>query len=172
AAGGLVPPAFPAVTELAAASAPGSGGVVFTPWLAGERSPVDDRWARGGFHNLSLGTARADLIRAVLEGVAYNDRWLHTYVEKFAGRRLDPIRIIGGGAQSDLWCQIHADVMDRTIERVADPNYANLKGAAIFAGLALGAIQKNEVRDLVKVDGAFRPAAATRAVYDRMYAEF
>src|SRR5205823_8917179 len=82
--GGLSTPAFPAVTELAATAPAGSGGVIFTPWLAGERSPIDDRWARGGFHNLGLGTGRADMIRAVLEGVAYNDRWLHEYVEKFA----------------------------------------------------------------------------------------
>ena len=62
--------------------------------------------------------------------------------------------------------------MGRTIERVADPNYANLKGAAIFAGLALGAVGKQEVRDLVKVDGTFRPDPATRDEYERLYAEF
>ncbi|MFN8640415.1 MAG: FGGY-family carbohydrate kinase [Candidatus Binatia bacterium] len=122
--------------------------MLFTPWLAGERSPVTDRRARGGFHNLSLATTRADLVRAVLEGVAYNNRWLHEAVERFAGRRLDPIRIIGGGALSDLWCQIHADVMDRTIERPAEPLRANLRGAALLAALALGA-DADEVRALV-----------------------
>ena len=116
----------------------GSGDVLFTPWLAGERSPVDDRNARGGFHNLSLGTTRAHLVRAVLEGVAYNSRWLHEAVERFAKRRLDPVRVIGGGATSDLWCQIHADVMGRTIERVAEPLHANLRGAALFAGAGAG----------------------------------
>src|SRR5688572_21040481 len=112
------------------------------------------------------------MVRAVMEGVAYNDRWLHTTVEKFAKRRLDHIRIIGGGAQSDLWCQIHADVMDRTIERVAEPYFANLKGAAIFAGLALGDVRPEEVRELVGVDATFRPDPGTRAVYDRLYDEF
>ena len=116
----------------------GSGDVVFTPWLAGERSPVDDRKARGGFHNLSLATTRAHLVRAVLEGVAYNSRWLHEAVERFVRRRLDPVRVIGGGATSDLWCQIHADVMGRTMERVAEPLRANLRGAAMFAGLGPG----------------------------------
>ena len=151
---------------------PGAGDVIFTPWLSGERSPVDDRNARGGFHNLSLATTRAHLVRAVLEGVAYNSRWLHDAVEKFAKRRLDHVRFIGGGAQSDLWCQIHADVLDRTIERVADPVDANLRGAALLAGLALGAVQPGEVRDLVKVDATFRPDHAHRATYDRLYAEF
>jgi xylulokinase len=163
---------FTALTVLASQAAPGSGGVIFTPWLQGERSPIDDRNARGGFHNLSIGTTRDDIVRAVLEGVAYNDRWLHEAVERFTGRRLDPVRIVGGGAQSDLWCQIHADVMDRTIERIAQPYFAQLKGAAIFAGLALGAVAPEEVRALVDVDRTFTPDPATRAVYDELYAEF
>jgi xylulokinase len=157
---------------LAASAAPGSSGVVFTPWLAGERSPIDDRNARAGFHNMSLATTGADLVRAVMEGVAYNDRWLHEAVEKFAKRRLDHVRIIGGGAQSDLWCQIHADVMDRTIERVAQPWYANLKGAAIFAGMALGEVRPEEVHGLVEVDRVFTPDPSTRDIYDRLYREF
>jgi len=160
------------MTDLAAKSAPGAGDVLFTPWLNGERSPVDDRRARGGFHNLSLATGGADLVRAVLEGVAYNSRWLHDAVEGFAKRRLDSIRMIGGGAQSDLWCQIHADVMDRSIERVTEPLNANLRGAAIFAGLALGAVRPQEVRGLVAVDATFSPDPGTRATYDRLYAEF
>jgi xylulokinase len=93
-------------------------------------------------------------------------------VERFAKRRLDPIRIFGGGAIPDLWCQIHADVMDRTIERVANPAHANLRGAALLAGLALGAVARDEVRDLVPVDRVFQPDPATRDAYDRLYAEF
>ena len=164
--------AYEELTALAAGSAPGSGGVLFTPWLAGERSPVTDRRARAGFHNLSLATTRADLVRAVMEGVAYNNRWLHEAVERFAGRRLDPIRMIGGGALSDLWCQIHADAMNRTIERTAEPLHTNLRGAALIAAMALGAVREDEVRDLVPAAGTFTPAANNRAVYDRLYAEF
>jgi xylulokinase len=163
---------FDALNDLGAGAAPGSGDVIFTPWLTGERSPIDDRNARGGFHNVSLSTTKADMVRAVMEGVAYNDQWLHASVEKFAKRKLDNIRIIGGGAQSDLWCQIHADVMDRTIERVAEPWYANLKGAAIFAGLALGELRRDEVHGLVEVDRVFTPDPSTRETYDRLYAEF
>jgi xylulokinase len=81
------------------------------------------------------------------------------------------MRIIGGGAASDLWCQIHADVMDRTIERVAEPLHANLKGAALLAGLALGRISRDELRSLVRTDGTFKPDPANRAVYDRLFAE-
>jgi xylulokinase len=166
------PAEFERLTQLAAGSSPGSDGVIFTPWIAGERSPVDDRNARGGWHNLSVTATNADLIRAVLEGVAYNSRWLNEAVERFAGGRLDSFRIFGGGAVSDLWCQIHADVMDRTIERVADPLHTNLRGAALLASLALGAVRRDEVRGLIPVDRVFEPDPATRAAYDRLYAEF
>jgi xylulokinase len=166
------PLSFEELTELAATTPAGSNGILFTPWIAGERSPVDDRYARGGWHNLSADTSGADLVRAVLEGVAYNARWLHDAVERFVDRRLDRLRIFGGGALSDLWCQIHADVLDRTIERVADPLHTNLRGAALFAGIALGAVQRHEVRELVAVERVFTPRAENRAVYDRLYAEF
>jgi len=163
---------FEELTALAGSAPPGCGEILFTPWIAGERSPVDDRHARGGWHNLSVHTTDADLVRAVLEGVAYNGRWLHEVVERFAGTRLDPVRIFGGGALSDTWCQIHADVMDRTIERVREPMYANLRGAALFAALALGDIRREQVRELVEVDRVFEPDPRNRAIYDRLYAEF
>ncbi len=164
-------PDYDALTAMAAEAPPGSGNVIFTPWLNGERSPIDDRRARGGFHNLSLATTRPELVRAVLEGVAYNSRWLLGYVEKFAKRRLDDIRIIGGGATSDLWCQTLADVMDRRIERVEEPLHAGIRGAALFAGVSLGAVAVDEVRDLVRVDATFTPDPANRELYDRLYDE-
>ncbi len=164
-------PSFEALTQLAATAPVGSGDVVFTPWLAGERSPVDDRNARGGFHNLSLATTRAHLVRAVLEGVAYNSRWLYRAVERFAKRELDPVRMIGGGALSDLWCQIHADVLNRTVERVEAPQHTNLRGAALWASLSLGEVDAEELRTLVPARSRFEPDAAAVTRYDRLYAE-
>jgi xylulokinase len=165
-------PSYPEITALAAESPAGAGGVIFTPWLAGERSPVDDRTARGGFHNVSLGTSQADLARAVLEGVALNLRWLLGAVDHMAGRRLDPLRIVGGGAQSELWCQIVADVCDRQVERVAEPLLAGLRGAALYAGIALGDVDPTALTRLVPLDGHFLPDPANRATYDRAFAEF
>lgn len=164
-------PSFEALIELAASAAPGSGGVIFTPWLIGERSPVDDKRARAGFHNVSITTDRAAMVRAVLEGVAYNNRWLHEAVERFAKRRLDPIRVFGGGARSELWCQIHADVLDRTIERVAEPTHTGLRGAALLAGIALGELDRAQVRAHAPIDATFTPDSDTRAEYDRLYPE-
>lgn len=158
--------------ELAEEAAPGSGGVIFTPWLTGERSPIDDRSARAGFHNLSVGTTSGDMVRAVLEGVGFNLRWLIDGVEHFLKRRLDPIRLLGGGARSDLWAQILADITDRSFERVADPVVAGLRGAALTWSLATGAVGWSDIRDLVPVDRTFTPHSENRAVYDRGYAEF
>jgi xylulokinase len=163
---------FDELVDLAAAAAPGSGGTIFTPWIAGERSPVDDRHARGGWHNLSIQAGEGDLVRSVLEGVAYNSRWLGRAVERFARRKLDRLRIFGGGAQSDLWCQIFADVLDVRIDRVADPVHVNLRGAALLAGQALGVVRYEELPELVPIERTFTPDPANRAVYDRLYAEF
>lgn len=164
-------PSYADVIALAATSPAGARGVLFTPWLTGERSPVDDRAARGGFHNVSVATTQADLSRAVLEGVAANLRWLLSAAERFRGDRLETVRLIGGGAQSELWCQIVADVCDRVVERVADPLLCGLRGMGIAAGIALGDVELEEVRALVPVDGELRPDPATRTTYDRLAAE-
>lgn len=166
------PAPYEAITAAAAGAAPGCGNILFTPWLKGERSPVEDSRARAGFHNLSLETGRAEMARAVLEGVAHNSRWLHDAVEKFTSTRLDPVRIIGGGAQSDLWCQIHADVMNRTIQRPADPMFANLRGAGLAAGVAAGRITLDEVAELIPVATTFAPNPSHRAVHDRLHGEY
>ena len=166
------PPAYDELTVLAATSPPGAGDVIFTPWLAGERSPVDDRAARGGFHHVSLATARADLVRAVLEGVALNARWLLEAADHVAGRRLAPLRLVGGGTQSLLWCQILADVTARPVERVADPLLTGLRGVALLSGLALGAVTWGEVRALVPVDAWLEPVPERRETYDHLFTEF
>jgi len=62
--------------------------------------------------------------------------------------------------------------MDRTIERVAEPRHANLRGAALFAAMALGAVRGDEVKGLVGLDGTFRPDPDARAAYERLFAEF
>jgi xylulokinase len=128
---------FDEMTALAASSPPGAHGVLFTPWLAGERSPIDNKKIRAGFTKLSVTTSTADLVRAVMEGVAANSAWLFRFVEKFTGQTLTPIRLLGGGAQSSLWCQMYADVLDRPVEQVRDPLLAQLRGAALLAGVAL-----------------------------------
>ncbi|MFO8113651.1 MAG: FGGY-family carbohydrate kinase [Desulfosalsimonadaceae bacterium] len=157
---------------LAAGASPGSGGLLFLPWLYGERTPIDDPLIRGGFVNLSLEATRAEIVRAVLEGVAFNSRWLLGAVEKFAGRRIDPIRMIGGGAASDVWCRIHADALDRTIEKVKDPLLANVRGAGLLGAAAMGYIPFSKIGDTVEIERTYTPEPAHRNVYDTLFREF
>src|SRR6516165_7410366 len=164
--------AYAEFDRMAAQAPPGSHGVIFTPWLYGERTPVEDRFVRGGFHNLSLAAGRDDLVRAVFEGVALNSRWLLGAVERFTRKRLEPIRFIGGGARSDVWCQIFADVLGRAIEQVADPVNANARGAGLLAAVALGELTFDQVPDRVRVARTYSPAAATRDLYDELFTEF
>ena len=146
---------------------------MFTPWLNGERTPVDDELVRGGLHNLTLATTRADLARAVLEGVALNARWMQRAVERFCLRRLDPIAFVGGGARS-------AAVVRRSwptcsgapIRRVADPVAANVRGAGLLAWLALGELRRRQLHGLAPVAEVHEPDPARRATYDELYGAF
>jgi xylulokinase len=155
---------FEEMTTLAATSPPGAHGVLFTPWLAGERSPIDNKRIRAGFTNLSVTTTTADLVRAVMEGVAANSAWLFKYVEKFAGRSLSPIRLLGGGAQSTLWCQIYADTLGREVEQVPEPLLAQMRGAALLASVAL---KRRQLKDSVgHVSGQrFQPSSDVADLY-------
>ena len=163
---------FDRLDQLAATVTAGSEGLIFTPWLYGERTPVEDHSLRGGFFNMSLDSSRAHMVRAVFEGVAYNSRWLLETVENFVDRRLDPIRFIGGGARSDLWCQTMADVFDREILQVQDPIDANARGAALLAALAIGAIDLEQLSQAVRIQKIFTPQAQNRAMFDRQYLAF
>ncbi|MCZ7527325.1 MAG: FGGY-family carbohydrate kinase [Acidimicrobiia bacterium] len=149
----------------------GSDGVIFTPWLNGERTPIEDHTVRAGWHHQSLRTTRAHLVRSVLEGVALNTRWLLGCVERFCGRPFPSLRFIGGGATSSTWSGILADVLDRPIERVADPFQANGRGAALLAALALGRLDVDEIGRAVQVTETVWPDPAHRRVYDEAYRE-
>ena len=164
----------------------GSNNLIFTPWLYGERSPVDDHSIRGGLFNMSLDTTRAHLIRAIFEGVAFNVKWLLIYVEKFikkwvikenpemknADKIMPALNIIGGGGRSDVWCQIFADVLDRTIKQVKDPIQANARGAAIMASVGLGYMDWDDVAKHVEFSNVFTPNPENREIYDKLFEEY
>ncbi|MEZ4448356.1 MAG: FGGY-family carbohydrate kinase [Nannocystaceae bacterium] len=169
---GPPPGAYGRFDALAAESPAGASGLLFLPWLNGERTPLEDHRLRGGFLNVSLSHGRGDFIRAVLEGVAYNMRWLLGAVDKFTGRRAEVIRVIGGGAGSTLWCQILADVSGRTILQVADPVAAGARGAGILALVGLGLATFEELGPRVAIAGTFAPRPAEAAIYEPHYAEF
>ena len=107
-----------------------------------------------------------------MEGVAYNTRWSLKYVEKFIKREMNPIHFIGGGAQSDVWCQIFADVLNRDIRQVENPRQANARGAAFIASVGLGYIKFDDIPRLTKIRKTFHPNPDNRKIYDELYDAF
>ena len=171
------PPARPAnffgiLNDVASSVPVGSHGVLFTPWLNGERSPVDDHTIRGGFHNISLSSTRADMVRAVFEGVALNSAWLLGAVEKYCKRPFPSLAFVGGGANSDLWSQIHADATGRTIRQIEDPVLANVRGAGLLTLLALGYLTIDDIPGTVTVKATYEPDPAAGEVYAALLKEF
>ena len=150
----------------------GCEGMLFAPWLNGERSPVEDKDVRGAFVGISLRADRAMMIRSVMEGVALNARWLFDSYEKFCKRRIDSVRILGGGAQSALWYSMYAGTLDRRIEQVAQPRDAQLVGAALWALVCLGEMTLPEAASRVRVAEVFEPGDCHVADYQRAYADY
>ena len=158
--------------ELAEQSPPGSGGLIFLPWLNGAGPPAGTGDTRGGFLNQNLQTARADAVRAVLEGIAYNLRWVRDAVERFIRRPFATLNYIGGSAQSPLWCQIMADVLNRPIRQVAEPNFAIARGAALHAWLALKRMTLDDLERSVAINHVYQPRPENREIYDQLFNEF
>jgi xylulokinase len=150
----------------------GSHGLLFTPWLTGERTPVADPHLRAGLFNLRLEHSRAEITRAMFEGVALNTRWMLPKVERFLGRRLGEMTMVGGGAGSDAWCQIFADVLGLRVRQVHEPMQANALGAARIAALGLRLARPDELNRQTRLRGVYDPQEANAGVYDRAFRTF
>jgi xylulokinase len=157
--------AFDRLSTAAAGSSPGASGVLFLPWVFGSASPALDRRHRGALLGLSLSTSKADVARAMLEGISMQMRWLADEVEQAIGVDFGAIRFVGGGAQSDLWSAIMADVLGRPVEQIANPRHANARGAGFMAFVATGRLTLDELDALVPVKATFEPATATADLY-------
>ncbi len=164
--------AYAEMNVLAAAISPGSDGLIFTPWLGGVMAPAGDLATRSAFFNQNLRTTRGHYARAVMEGIAFNLRWLKGYVEKFIGHPFERLAFIGGGATSNLWCQIQADILGCQVRQVANPRNANAVGAAMAAFAALGEIQTREIPALVKIERVYDPIPGNRKLYETRFREF
>ncbi|MDR2686243.1 MAG: FGGY-family carbohydrate kinase [Oscillospiraceae bacterium] len=147
----------------------GAGGVIFAPWLHGNRCPFEDPAARGMFFGLSLDTGKTEMIRAVVEGVVYHLRWMLEAQDRRA-ETSKAIRFVGGGALNGLMCQMLADCTGRIIETVASPQNVGSVGAAALAAVGRGAIASlREVKGLIPAAKSFAPDMARKAEYDKYY---
>jgi len=151
---------------------PGAGGLLFLPYLAGERSPIWDPLARGAFVGLTLGHGRAHLARAVLEAAAFALRHVAGPIRE-AGLRLDHLVVTGGTARSDTWNRIKADVVGVPVTVPAVRETAHV-GAAVLATVALGRRPDaaSAIRAMVRVDHRLEPDPANTAVYDEAFAAY
>jgi xylulokinase len=159
-----------AVLANAAAAPPGSLGLVFLPYLAGERAPLWDPDARGIFFGLSSDHSLAHEARAVLEGVAFSARHLLEILETAAGVRVEALASSGGGARSDLWCQIKANVLNREIRRLS-VLHSGVLGAALVAAAGAGLVGdlRRAAAAAVRVADVFRPELEHVGLYDHLY---
>jgi len=169
---GEVPDIFKYLDQIADRVPAGANGVLYTPWIWGERAPVEDKTLRAGLYNLSLHNSREDIIRAFLEGIALNTRWLLQPVKRFLKHEVEQINIVGGGAQSDVWCQIFADVMNVTIRQVEEPVYANARGAAWIGAAGMKEVSFSDIPALVKIRRSYQPQQANRDIYNQRYQQF
>ena len=150
----------------------GSNGVLFTPWLHGNRCPFEDPNSRGMFFNLSIETGKSEMIRAVVEGVCMHMRWMLETHEKKT-KTSNVIRFVGGGALNDSTCQILADCTGRVVETVPSPQNVGAVGAAVVVATGLGVIDSiAEANKLIDADKRFEPNKANKAVYDKMFAAY
>ncbi len=150
----------------------GSGGVIFTPWLHGNRCPFEDPNAAGMFFNIKIETGKTQMIRAVVEGICFHMRWMLEREEKKV-KTSKVVRFCGGGALGGVTCQILADILQRDIEVVASPQNVGAVGAAACIAVGLGMVKDiQSVKDFIPAQRIYHPDEKTKEVYDKNYEVF
>lgn len=157
------------LNEEASKVAPGSEGLLFLPYLIGERCPYTDPHARGAFIGLTLRHAKYHLIRSILEGVIFSLRDV-TEVIREMGVPIDQIRTSGGGALSKLWRQIHADVFNSEVLTMSGSGEGGAYGAALVAGVGVGIWPSvEEAVKALKVETKTSPIPKNVEIYDGLF---
>lgn len=150
----------------------GSNGVIFTPWLHGNRCPFEDPNAAGMFFNIRLDTGKTELIRSVVEGIGFHMRWMLERQENKV-KTSSSIRFCGGGALGETTCQILADILQRDIVVVESPQNIGAVGAAACIAVGMGIIPKmTDVKKLIPIKTTYHPNKANKEVYDKNFKVF
>lgn len=151
---------------------PGAGGVIFTPWLHGNRCPFEDPNAAGMFFNIKLETKKRELLRAVLEGICFHIRWMLECQDKKI-KTSKVIRFVGGGSLSDVTSQMLSDITGRRVETIELAKDVGAMGAAMLVAVGSGEIPTmEEAKEMVKVKRIFMPKDENKRVYDSNYRVF
>lgn len=150
----------------------GSNGLIFTPWLHGNRCPFEDPDAAGMFFNIKLETGKTEMMRAVLEGICFHLRWMLECEDKKV-KTSKTIRFVGGGALSEVTCQILSDITGRTIETVENSQDVGAVGAAMIAGVGLGIVPSlDEAGSFITVKKCYTPIPENTVIYEENYQVF
>lgn len=155
--------------EIAEKIAPGSDGMVFLPYMSGERSPIWDENAKGVYYGLDFSKTKGHFVRAAMEGVALSLRH-NIEVAEAAGATAKELRAMGGSANSLLWTQIKADVTGKRII-VPSSDTATTLGAVMLAGVGVGMYKSFEeaVEKTVVIKREHEPNQDNKKVYDENY---
>ncbi len=151
---------------------PGAHGLLFLPYLMGERSPLWNHNARGSFIGLSMKHTKEEMVRAILEGVVFHIKSIYDVFEE---NNIHPekIRIIGGGARSPLWCSIIADVLGKNVVRLNVVDEATSMGAAVAGGVGTGIFSSfREACTNIRIVEETTPGKEYSSVYSRQYRIF
>jgi len=154
--------------EQARQSPPGCEGLMFIPFMSGERFPVRDPYVRGMLFGLSLGHSRSHVIRCIMEGVTFTLRWIQEALEEH--ERIDLFKVSGGGARSQLWRQIVSDISGKRILKT-NVEEASALGAAMMAGLAIGDFRdmNHAAEEMVRDVEETIPFEENHRLYNRMF---
>jgi xylulokinase len=164
--------AYALLNRWAQSSPPGANGVLFLPYLIGERSPHWNEDARGAFIGLARSHGVGDLVRSVLEGVAFNLRIIFDALTE-QGATLQSLRMIGGGIRNPVLCRALADMLGIPIERLESGEFATSLGAAVCAGVGIGVFDDFSVAATMSpIAGTDRPNRDHKHTYDRTYELF
>jgi xylulokinase len=163
---------YAALESVIAAEPVGSGGLLFLPWYTGTQAPVLDPNARGAFLNMSLTTTRARMMRAVVEGISLNMRWTLPAIETLNGGDFDEVVFSGGGAISDVWSQLLADVLERPVLQVSDARFLNARGAAFVAMLRVGITDLDQIDAFSPIKQRYEPRPVHQKTYSHLFEQF
>jgi xylulokinase len=158
------------ICDQAVQSPPGSKGLVFLPYLAGERTPIWNPYARGVFFGVTLGHNRNDFFRSVLEGAAFAIRHVVGLLETDGKPAIKALHIGGAAASSKIWNQIIADVLGKRVISMTQ-SHTEVLGAAVLAGVGLGIYPDytTAVRQTVVTGDVYEPAPVAHEVYNRLF---